>query len=911
MDLDTFAAQRDEDLVALADEYAPAVDSALQEQASGDMMAEFVTALTILFLLTYGEEGGEESQEQKYLALFLAAMEAVLPETDSTYYIDYETEEEAVAAQEAQVARISNWFSTATLGAATLYAAESTGTVQTKTWVTMRDDAVRDTHAPLDGETKEINDFFTVKTTPPAQMQYPGEPVGPVDAWINCRCVLSIGTVVASGAYDGRMDPNLVASGGFSGVVLVALPAGDQRVTYEDGDSTELHQTLAYLGSTDQMQEGEREAVLEVAERMAARFEPFTARVSGRGTLGEDQDEIVLTEADELQAMHNFAIDGGPVMAMYEERNGHPTWISHITGSDAQAGDEIPMNRIGAWFGGDDHHTFNLGEPVTEEPLEDDVTEDDDAPPIPDEPIPAEDQNQPVYGVAVPEGVESGDKRMFAPGGITHRDLPLTLTWQRASASEHEGEVVVGRLDTLELRDDDMWHYTGELLTDVPETDEVINLIAQGALRGVSIAGDKGKVAMPTDAEMEQALDGGEEPTTVFEEARISGLTIVQIPAFQESFISLGVDPELSEPLAAAAEIETFKRGTGWVTHPEETSRLHRYWTKGKGAAKIRWGTGGDFTRCTRQLRKYIEPRFLNRTCAEWHHDALGYWPGELGKPGNNPKNSLEPCTDCEDTAMIAASASIPEAAPALTIVAAAPPAVVNAAWFADPKFSAPTALVVDKAGRVFGHIAKWGTCHIGIEGQCVTPPTSKSNYAHFHLGAVESDEGTLAVGTLTLGTGHADLHLSGTDTRRHYDHTGTAVAKVRAGEDAHGIWVAGSLCDGVTDEQRRTLMAAGGISGDWRSIGGALELVAGLAVNVPGFPVPRPALAASGGHQESLVAAGVVIHEPDPSIDAIADAVVAKLAAKQKRAERLADLLPLRTEVRARRIAKIAASAK
>ena len=240
-----------------------------------------------------------------------------------------------------------------------------------------------------------------------------------------------------------------------------------------------------------------------------------------------------------------------------------------------------------------------------------------------------------------------------------------------------------------------------------------------------------------------------------------------------------------------------------------------------------------------------------------------------------------------------------------INIVAAAPPAVVPMAWFQDPKLSGPTPLTVE-GGRVFGHIAKWGTCHIGIDRQCVTPPHSKQNYAYFHLGSVLTDEGEVAAGSLTLGTGHADLNLSAADTSRHYDHTGTQVAKVRAGEDEHGIWVAGAVCDGVTDEQVRTLMAAGGISGDWRSIGGALELVAALAVNVPGFPVPRPALAASAERQTSLVAAGVVVANADPRIDAIAEAVVQKMTASAARKAKLDALAPIQAEARARRVAAL-----
>lgn len=37
--------------------------------------------------------------------------------------------------------------------------------------------------------------------------------------------------------------------------------------------------------------------------------------------------------------------------------------------------------------------------------------------------------------------------------------------------------------------------------------------------------------------------------------------------------------------------------------------RLRRYWSTGQGAAKIRWGTPGDWTRCTRQLHQYLGSR--------------------------------------------------------------------------------------------------------------------------------------------------------------------------------------------------------------------------------------------------------------------------------------------------------------
>jgi hypothetical protein len=55
---------------------------------------------------------------------------------------------------------------------------------------------------------------------------------------------------------------------------------------------------------------------------------------------------------------------------------------------------------------------------------------------------------------------------------------------------------------------------------------------------------------------------------------------------------------------------------------------LRKYWTRGKGGAKIRWGTPGDWTRCVRNLRKYIGPR-AKGYCALRHKEMNGVWPGD------------------------------------------------------------------------------------------------------------------------------------------------------------------------------------------------------------------------------------------------------------------------------------------
>ena len=77
---------------------------------------------------------------------------------------------------------------------------------------------------------------------------------------------------------------------------------------------------------------------------------------------------------------------------------------------------------------------------------------------------------------------------------------------------------------------------------------------------------------------------------------------------------------------------------------------------------------------------------------------------------------------------------------------------------------------------------------------------------------------------------------------------------------------MAGAVRPGTTPDQIRALRAAP-LSGDWRTIGGNLELVGALAVNVPGFPVPRPAGRIDSDEMVTLVAAGVVA--PDVALSA------------------------------------------
>lgn len=60
------------------------------------------------------------------------------------------------------------------------------------------------------------------------------------------------------------------------------------------------------------------------------------------------------------------------------------------------------------------------------------------------------------------------------------------------------------------------------------------------------------------------------------------------------------------------------------VPHPGDAAALKRWYVTGEGAAKIRWGTPGDLTRCHKLAQKHMTPDQAWGFCQNRHKDALG-----------------------------------------------------------------------------------------------------------------------------------------------------------------------------------------------------------------------------------------------------------------------------------------------
>ena len=668
-------------------------------------------------------------------------------------------------------------------------------------------------------------------------------------------------------------------------------------------------------------------------ERLKAEVEAYaglvghiiTDKVSGRAVLGEDKADVLLMDAKGSSIVREGLAQSVTVQDMLAMQEQFPTWIPHVTLGYPDApssGDELPeditFDRLAVWRGNEQYEFPLDGELETEEsePMPENLTaaadEDEEVAPATEEAIDEEvkeydDEWQetrkleeeggfdviPIHGVLAPEGRPSGDGRQFGMEALTHRPLPITMKYMWEDDEGHKGSYPVARIDRIVRRDGLIW-FEGVMDTS-PAAYEAVRVIANEIMNGVSV-----------DVDSAEAVMGEDENSVEYTAARISAATICAIPAFAEAFVALGpleldgdevqesdapADGEAEQLSGMTGEFDIpptkTKDGPGWITDPKPTKQITGYWVDGRGAAKINWGAPGDFNRCRAQLGKYVQnPDWLAGLCANLHYRALGAWPGKASGGA------------VEMNQTITASA-------ALNIVEQEHD-VLSAELFKNPELTGPTPFTVTEDGHVFGHVATWGVCHIGVGDECVTAPHSATDYAYFLTGEVFTDQGPVAVGQISMGGGHANLRYGVKPAIAHYDSTSTAVADVTVGEDEFGIWVSGALREGLSDKEVRELRAAA-ISGDWRGVrrttgGIQRELVAALAVNVPGFPIPRTAVATSGTEVMSLVAASIP-QVTDEAVDE--DAIEAGIERYFAKKERAAKAEAARTRIRTFRAAR------
>ncbi|UVT31291.1 capsid maturation protease [Microbacterium phage Marcie] len=895
-----------------------------------------------------------------------------------------------------EVDRMTTFLGTLAVNDGTMRGAGARG-VRFKRWTSMHDPSVRHSHDVADGQIRPIGEAFLVEGV---DLQYPGQPVGPPEVWINCRCVVQPAaargdsamtgtTMTLSDDFDSRSQSLTAAADDepHTGVGIFLIPTADDPIVA--ASSEQAHLTTIWMGAKEDLSVDLEE--LEQAVRFYAQDldGPVVVPVKERGILGdEDADVVFLEPTESLLALRDGFLVNEPIKTAHDEATQFPEWTPHVTlgypetpAAGEYDGDAVTFDRVGLWIG-PEQYSYPMGGGMSAKKGDQlaaariqfaslvaagegtgTIEVDDEIEDVVDAEMPLDELEEgeeeiteiPVHGVATIEGRATGDGRGFKLNALDMGAMPQPLGYEYVST--HGGDTshvaIVGRIDEYWREEVDgiaELRWKGVILTTKEYASRAIESILDGSYTGLSVivdsveldveeereelrariqadierdkkaeSGELDEEEFDIDAFVDEMIGDGKFPTTWFSHARVRRFDMVPTGAYQEAYIRLGhefiddLTPEQIEAsaqaladcgcglaLVASADAPTIivdltqfsaeeqeeydalgpdeqtiyardhnaiiaaafapgtKDGPGWITHPQATSRIRRYWVSGEGAAKIAWGTPGDFNRCRAQLAKYVQnPEWLAGLCANMHKEATGTWPNPGGKRG--------------DLALVAS------AAPLFSLVASADP--IDASFFKRRELANPRVGVVVEGDAVYGYIAQWNVCHVGNPegpGRCTLAPRSASNYGQYRTGTVQTTEGPMAVGQITMNTGHAGGEMSARTAVSHYDDTGAAVADVVCGEDAFGIWFAGRIRPTVSEDDRFALAASGRLSGDWRTIGGVYELVAALVVNVPGFPIPGVSLAASADYGPmSIVAAGVI--SPD-EIDEPLDAEVTVL---------------------------------
>lgn len=472
----------------------------------------------------------------------------------------------------------------------------------------------------------------------------------------------------------------------------------------------------------------------------------------------------------------------------------------------------------------------------------------------------------PWVGVLALEGHPTGDGRTLAADSLTW-NTPVPLRWVKQDTGEHNGAVVVGKILTI----DRVPHpdnpnvniiKASGVFAATPEGQEALHQVAEELAQGVSVDLDDMQF---TFADGESHEDNGPRDVTITK-ARIRAATLVAIPAFAEAKLQVLTDTSTTDEEETDEEKDTFDA----IAETWENSNTDGDTTDSEYLGTFNWvSDAGGLPHYIDRIRKALQRRGMPKSHAIASAvNQVKRWARGGGKvTAKTRAKAVKALAEWEAKRAAAHAKPNKHSGDTSTfdaLVASAAPVHPPAPWFNDPDLDGPTGITVTEEGRIYGHLALWDTCHIASgPGQCTTAPHSQTNYAYFHTGAILTDDNQeLAVGHLTLGTGHAAPDKTVRGTMAHYDNTGLAVADVRAGEDAYGIWVAGAVRPHVSPEDIRTLRSSP-LSGDWRRVQGNLELVAALAVNVPGFPVPRTKGATKNKSMYSLVAAGVIPPAP------------------------------------------------
>lgn len=437
--------------------------------------------------------------------------------------------------------------------------------------------------------------------------------------------------------------------------------------------------------------------------------------------------------------------------------------------------------------------------------------------------------------------------REFKGGVLTWDQTPFPLKWQEAEAPGHEGAVIVGRVDAV-------WREPGQLRgvlqfdTQGSNGAEAHRLIQGRYLKGGSLladditdadvefvypaaAGTEGDDGTEGDGDGGGLLDllGPPPERVVFHSGRIRSWTLVAEPAFAAALVETPTGPD--QLVALAATSQAFE-----VDNSE-------------------WDGNAAMTSCTTAAcyraicaGRKAGPPDERGSWALPHHKTEGGPPNANGV--RNALSALPKTQGLQNTDqarrhleahLSAIQASALVAAAATVTIPDVPPAW----WFSEPAEAPPIGgLCVTPEGRVYGYLAPFGIAHRGFDAR-IEAPRGTVDYSDFlnkpaFVTGEDEEVVQLPAGNITMACGHAPtLRRDARVGPEYYDNSCSVAARIRVGENGHGVWVAGALLPDVDATQVQRMLACE-LSGDWephRDRPGWQRLVAAHLVPTGGLP--------------------------------------------------------------------------
>lgn len=754
-----------------ASEQLADVRNRLSETYWADRLAQLSMSIDDVFdavrdELSYGIEAGEDADA-------LAARIADILDIDAT-------DEDGHPVWDFAARRIARTetilaYNKATFDAGTV-SAQLHGTELTKEWLATTDERTRHSHAAADGQVRPLAEPFTVGGAP---LQFPGDPDGPPEETINCRCTVLIDEAEPLAAAAPRQ---------YTGGMIALRPADAEELVDSGGEpADELHVTLAFLGDdvsghTPEMVEHLR----GVARGVAASFTPFDGHIAGWGRLGTDGAAVLLLNGGEIGDARDVLMSSACPDCLPEQ---HAPFIPHMTlgyGTDpaagaAHVGKTVRFDRVSLDLGGV-HEYFPLGG-------------------------------------------NDGDDLTAAASGIPEQ---LAEYWTEGKGAAKIRWAMHGSFDRCRRN----------LAKYVPPGHTLDGLCANLHFRATGKYPGARAASGENDMSVETLL------------AAVGGSTGLPVAGRD---VEWNGDDATGRVIAHCTSGDTVDVACVARAHLWRRSEMP---PEQKGAWSLPFADviGGKMQIVPQGIASVAGGHGLRRLQGASSAD-LASMKKRVCSIYSTVRNKFADWPECpftrrDDSATTAAMTDYP----------VTPPLMPPAEWFADPELDGPTPITITDDGRVFGHLGPDGLCHTGFGNRCETIPHSPSDYAYFRTGElVTADGGRVSVGQITAGGGHADLSLGWVAAKAQYDDVGTAVADVAAGEDRHGVWLAGALRPNITPEQIRIVMGSRP-SGDWRPIRGHRELIGAHAVNVPGFPVARAILASAQSTDTDPV---IIVGEP------------------------------------------------